>query len=89
MKLLPPGGKATYFFAMGPNCFKGGGALPPFEVALNYENMSGHAVVREFKIDIQQFESMGTLGSDPLYEISKSLRQIEKSLAGVARNLFQ
>ena len=59
----------------------------PFEVAITYRDSVNQKHERVFNLDFGENEGMANIGTPPLYEIAKTIKEIKKDLNDVANGI--
>jgi len=84
--LIPPGGEMSTFFAQGFRVI-GDEPLPPFTVQVEFRNRDGVQHEREFRLDVADFDWVGSLGKPPEQEVADSLREMQKDLRSIVSGI--
>ena len=63
--------------------------LAPFEIDVEYEDMSGNQQIGQFRIDVAQFEGLHRLGTPPEEDIANAVKKIADIIDGWAQRRLQ
>ncbi len=86
MSFLPQGESIRVSFGSSIDLYKEP-RLKPFEVVVEYDDMSGKRHCERCQLDVSQFEGFSTLGKPPEQEVADALTKIEGHLKQVASEL--
>lgn len=81
--ILPQAEQIDTFFGTGPDLFKNP-RLKPFNVHVEYDDISGKHHDRDYPLDVSQFDGLITLGSPPEHEVAEALKKIERHVGQLA-----
>lgn len=89
LTLISQGEKVSFGFGVGPDLFKGGRALPPFEVLVKWRPaLCGNQFESRCTLDISQFAGLpGLVEKPPVYKISDQLGSVSQSLEQIANHM--
>ena len=87
ISFIPPGESVRALFGFGRPLLKEP-KLPPFEVAIEYENMKGKRYTGKAKLDISQFLGLFPETTSRIErEIVEALERMEKHLGDISNNV--
>lgn len=84
--ILPQGDKIEVSLGVGHKLFEKP-RLQPFDVIVEYNDMSGKEVSRTYQLDISQFDGWITIGQPAEHEIAEALKKIERNIEHFAMGL--
>lgn len=89
LTLISQGEKVSFGFGIGSDLFRGGRALPPFEVLVKWRPaVCGDQFESRYTLDISQFEGLpGLVEKPPICKISDQLEAVSQSLEEIANHL--
>lgn len=86
ISFLPQGESICVFFGSGIDLYKAP-RLKPFDVIIEYDDMSDKHRCEKCRLDVAQFEGFTRVGKPPDQEVADSLKKIQEHLKQVASAL--
>lgn len=88
MTLIAQGQKISFLFGVARPLFKSDHRstnLPPFEVSVQWKDSGGRRFSQSYTLDISQYSGLaGMSARPPIYEVSQTLKKIEKHLSSIS-----